>query len=270
MILAVIIVAALVFLYVAVCGYLYTIQERFIFVPEKLAPDFAFDLPSNCTELTLNTHGARLNALYFQAETPRGVVLYLHGNGGSLRTWGGVAEPFLKAQLDVYIFDYRGYGKSTGSITSEAQLLSDVSHAYAYVCGRYAESKILVYGCSLGTGLATYIASLHRPCQLILEMPYFSMVDLAQRRMPFFPMRFLKYTLRTDRWISKVRCPIYLFHGDRDELIPYTSSQRLLPLIRARHRLFTIPGAGHNDLRSFDEFRQGLDTVLASEALSQR
>jgi len=97
---------------------------------------------------------------------------------------------------------------------------------------------------------------------LVLETPYVSLRELARRQFPFVPSFLLKYPLRTDLAIGAVRCPIYLLHGTRDELIPYESSERLLPLIKSEHRLYTIPNGGHNNLVAFPEYHQALDEIL--------
>ena len=100
------------------------------------------------------------------------------------------------------------------------------------------------------------------PSLLILETPYVSLQELATRQFPFVPGALLKYPLRTDRWISVVTCPVYLLHGTQDEVIPYRSSQRLLPLIKAPHELMTIAGGHHNDLATFPDYQAALDRML--------
>ncbi len=138
----------------------------------------------------------------------------------------------------------------------------DAADAYAYLLKQYTEDEIVLYGRSLGTGVATSLAATRRPRLLILETPYVSLSDLTRRYYPYVPRFLLKYPLRTDRWIGEVRCPVYLFHGTDDELIPYSSSQRLLPLIKSGHELLTIKGGRHNNLGEFDEYREALSRIL--------
>jgi alpha-beta hydrolase superfamily lysophospholipase len=254
--------AGVVCTYSTVCLVLYRQQEDFIFHPEVLAPDFEYTFPDPFDEVTLQVNGATINALYFKAEHPKGVILYLHGNAGSLRTWGGVASEFVSSGYDVFILDYRGYGKSTGTITSEQVLHDDVALAYAYLQQRYPEQEIIVYGRSLGTGLAVHLAKSNHPKMLILETPFFSVKEFATSRFPLIPSFLLKYPLRTDMWISEVSCPIYLFHGTQDEYIPYTSSERLAQLIEAEHQLFIIDGGRHNNLNEFKQYREELARIL--------
>ena len=118
----------------------------------------------------------------------------------------------------------------------------------------------------VGTGLAVYLAAANRPRMVILESPYYSFLDLAAYHYPLIPRPLLRlllrYPLRTDQWIAKVECPIYLFHGERDEIIPHASSVRLLPLIRSERMLTTIPSGGHNDLGEHDLYQRKLDQIL--------
>ncbi len=248
--------------YVLVCGLLYFYQERLIFYPQVTAADFEYTFPHAHEEVALQVEGATIHALHFRADSPRGAVLYLHGNAGSLSSWGSIASDFLEHGYDVLIPDYRGYGKSTGKVTSERMLLSDAEKAYEYLEKHHPEDRIIVYGRSLGTGIATHLAATRNPKMLILESAYYSLRDLARRQFPFLPPMLLKYPLRTDLWIADVSCPVYLFHGTMDEFIPYESSERLLGRIRAEHELFAIKGGGHNNLAEFAEYDKKLDEIL--------
>jgi fermentation-respiration switch protein FrsA (DUF1100 family) len=248
--------------YIVLCALLYRYQERLVFFPEKLDPDYVYTFPVPFDELTLQADGAALNALHFRAEQPKGVILYLHGNAGSLRSWGELGAEFVSLGYDILLLDYRGYGKSTGRISSERALHDDAASAYAYLQRRYPEQEIIVYGRSLGTGLAVYLARSKRPRMLILETPYYNLLELARASFPFIPGFLFKYPLRTDQWIADVACPVYLFHGTRDELIPYVSSARLARLIETEQQLFSIEGGRHNDLGAFKQYHEGLTHIL--------
>lgn len=249
-------------IYLLVCACLYFFQERLLFYPEVTATDFEYVFPHRYDEVSLPVDGATIHALHFRVDNPRGVVLYLHGNAGSLRSWGTLASEFLGHGYDILIPDYRGYGKSTGRITSERVLLQDASRAYEYLERQYPENQIVVYGRSLGTGVGAYLAATNSPRMLILESPYYSLRDLAKREFPLVPGILLRYPLRTDLWIPNVTCPVYLFHGTRDDLVPYESSERLLPLINSERELFTIEGGGHNNLGEFPLYQEKLAQLL--------
>lgn len=249
-------------LYTVVCAILYLNQERLMFFPEVLPADFRYSFRQPFEEVNWQVDGAVINALHFKVDQPKGAVLFLHGNAGSLRGWGTVAADFVTSRYDVLMPDYRGYGKSTGKISGERMLHEDALVAYNYLRQHYREEQIVIYGRSLGTAIAVNLARSTQPKLLILETPYVSFKELAHRQFPFVPGFLLKYPMRTDKWISDVSCPIYLVHGTHDELIPYHSSERLLPLIRSKHELITIAGGGHNNLANFDEYHAALKRIL--------
>jgi uncharacterized protein len=241
-------------------------QESLIFYPEILPPDYSFAFSEPFEEVTVPVEAATLNSLLFKAPTPKGVVLYLHGNAGSLRTWGAVAGDFTSRGYDILIPDYRGFGKSTGNIANEKQLLDDGLTVYRMLTKTWPENRIIVYGRSIGTGVATFVARSGKPRMLILESPFLSLVDLASHHYPFLPRpliaMFLKYPQRTDRWIGEVACPVYLFHGTKDDIIPFDHSIRLEALIRSPNKLIRIEGGGHNNLSDYGAFDRELDQIL--------
>lgn len=247
-------------------GFMYFKQESMIFAPEKLPPDFKFTFQERFEELEWPAAGARIHALHFKTDRPKGVVLYFHGNAGSLKGWGEVAVDFTGRGYDVVMPDYRGFGKSTGRIKNEKMLLDDAQIAYDDVRKNYTENRIVLYGRSIGTGLAVHLARTNRPRMVILESPYLSLLNMAMHHYPLFPRPLLnlllRYPLRTDLWIADVACPVYLFHGTRDHIIPFNESEQLSRLIRSEHQLIAVPDGGHNDLSDFRRYRDGLDRIL--------
>ena len=248
--------------YILLCSGLYFQQNELIFRPEVLAADFRFSFPQSFREVNVPVDGANLNALHFTVAQPRGVVLFFHGNAGSLRRWGEVAESFTGRGYDLFAFDYRGYGKSSGKIKTERQLHDDADRIYAYLRERYPAENIIVYGRSLGSGIAAQLAVRHTPKILILETPYFSLKDLTASIYPYVPSFLLKFPLRTDLALPQVKSPVYLIHGTRDAVIPYPSSERLLPLIASAKEMVTIPDGEHNGLRLTPTYNAALDRFL--------
>lgn len=248
------------------CSMMYFNQENMIFFPEALLPDFKYNFPAPFEEVNLPVAGATINALYFRTERPRGVVVYFHGNAGSLREWGEIATDFTAKGYDIFIPDYRGFGKSTGRIENETMLHGDAAAVYAHVLKTFAEDRITLYGRSIGTGIAVKLAKTNRPRMVILESPYVSFLDLAAHHYPLIPRPLLglllRYPLRTDLWIPEVACTVYLIHGTQDEIIPYDSSERLLKLIKADGRLIAIPGGMHNNLADFPLYHERLANIL--------
>src|SRR5690554_7779979 len=125
-------------LYLLICLLLYLFQEKLIFYPTQLKTDHTFKFSGNFNEIFFKTKdGKSLNALLFKAKKPKGVIFYLHGNAASLDHWGNVAETYTELNYDVFIWDYRGYGKSDGKILSEEQLLEDAQLAYDQLKNNY-------------------------------------------------------------------------------------------------------------------------------------
>jgi pimeloyl-ACP methyl ester carboxylesterase len=171
---------------------------------------------------------------------------------------------YQQANYDLFIFDYRGYGKSTGKIESEKQLLDDIEKAWHSVIDEYKNKKIVIYGRSLGTSLATHLAKKFDPDLLVLVSPFTSMLEMAQSQYPFLPKLdwLVRYPLRSDQWIQQVNCKTLFLHGSNDTLIPTEHSYRLQALINAPNQLFIINNAGHNDIHRFDEYHQKIIEAL--------
>ncbi|NPU85487.1 MAG: alpha/beta hydrolase [Syntrophaceae bacterium] len=244
-------------------------QESLIFFPEVLPKDYRFAFPTPFQEVHLSADGIELNALHFRIRSPRGVILYFHGNAGSLRTWGEIAPDFTSRGFDLLIPDYRGFGKSGGRLDGESVLLEDALRMYDHLRKEYPEQAIVLYGRSIGTGPATWVASQRKPRMLILESPYTSLADLGAYHHPFLPRSliriFLKYPLPTDQWLPSIACPVFLFHGTADDIIPFGMSERLNALATVKHRLIAVPGGGHNDLGHHPFYQQELGRILEVE-----
>lgn len=250
-------------LYVALCLVLYVKQESLLFFPSRLAADYRFRFPGRFEERwTVAADGTRLHGLLFHAPVPKGHVFYLHGNGGDMSSWAEAAPTYTRLGYDVFFLDYRGYGKSEGRITSQAQLLSDVQTAYQHLSAEYPENQTVILGYSVGTGPATWLAARQHPKLLILQAPYFSMRDLATHLYPFVPGFLVRYPLPTNELIRQVSAPVVLFHGDRDEVIYPASSLRLRALLKPSDKLIMLPGAGHNGMTDNPHYQSELAKVL--------
>lgn len=249
-------------LYAAVIGLLWWKQESLLFHPQVLAADHRFDLAPDVQEVWVDVPGARLHALHLQQAQPRGLVFYLHGNAGNLQSWFVNLDLYRQARFDLYMLDYRGYGKSSGHIESEAQLHADVLAAWNSVAPRYSGLKRVVFARSLGTGLAAELGAQVQPDLTLLASPYFSMQALAAEHYPWVPQRVLRYPLRTDVRLPLLRGAVVLVHGSQDTLIDPSHSRRLLAL-RPGTVSRVIQGAAHNDLQRWPAYGQALAEALA-------
>lgn len=242
---------------------LYKFQERLIFFPEKLPIHHFFRFNEKFEELNFHPEeNVTINALLFYADSPKGLIIYFHGNAGSLNSWGEVAKDLIPFNYDVLIADFRGYGKSTGVIENEEQLHKDATFVYNEMMKKYPEQKMIVYGRSLGSGIASKLSAAFSPSALILETPFYSMTDIARTYYPVLPASLiLKYKFENYAWLQKANCPVYLIHGTKDEIVPYNSSSRLAG-ISAKIKLFTIEGGAHNNLSDFPEYHASLKSIL--------
>lgn len=252
------------FAYVLVGGLLAFFQEKLLFHPNHLPKDYSYSFSHDFEEFSLTSRdGAVLNTLHFKVENPKGVILYFHGNAGDLSRWGHVASYFVQYQYDVLVMDYRTYGKSTGKL-SEKMMYQDAKMFYNYTKNRYSEENIIVYGRSLGTTFATYVAAKNNPKMLVLETPFTSITDVAKSRFPIYPIKWLlNYRFNSEIYISKVRCPVTIFHGTEDRVVPYRFGKKLFEKIEhSGKELITIPGGNHNNLIDFEEYTNRIEELL--------
>lgn len=243
---------------------MFLIQEKILFQPKKLPSDFEYNFAHDFEEVDLSSaDGAIINALHFKVNDPKGIILYFHGNRGNLVRWGGVASYFVDRGYDVFVMDYRTYGKSTGRLSEDA-LFADAKMCFDYLLQEYAEHDITIYGRSLGTGIAAQLASYTMPKQLILETPYYSINDVARRIFPIFPVKYLlNYKLESNQYLKKVSCFITIFHGTADGVVPYDSGKNLYESIPSvSKKLVTIKNGRHKNLIQFDEYHQGISEIL--------
>ena len=244
-------------------------QEWLIFRPHTLPADWVFDKGPDVHERWIEVPGGRLNALHLKLPAPDGVVFFLHGNGGSLEGWFGSLDVYRRANLDLFMIDYRGYGKSPCCITSEAQLHADVRAAWQAIAPAYAGKARVFYGRSLGTGLAAVLAAEVQPELTILGSPYHSMGALAEEHYPWVPKAVLRYPLSTAEALPRVATPVLMLHGTQDRLIDVSHARRLKAL-RPRTTLVEIEGAAHNDVARFEAYRAAVAAALAQAAQAAR
>lgn len=248
--------------YLGVLAWMYAKQESLLFRPTRLSPDHRFDLPG-VSEVWVPVVGGRLSALHFQQPSSRGVVFFLHGNAGDLSTWLTNTAFYRQTGFDVFMIDYRGYGKSPGRIDSEAQLHADVRAAWEFVAPQYAGKKMVIYGRSLGSPLAAHLAA-EVPCDLlVLVTPFISILQATAQTYPWVPLVLVRYPLRTDLSVAQVKAPVLILHGDQDELFSMSHPEHLQTL-NPGAQLVKVPGAKHGNIHEFAVFNQALAARLGA------
>jgi uncharacterized protein len=258
----IVIAALFILIYGGICGLLYLNQESILFRPRVLSQAFVYDFSGKFEEIKINVPGGQLSTVLFNADSSRGVIFYLHGNAGCIEDWGQAANFYLDNHYDVFMIDYPGYGKSGGHISSEQQIFECISKSYADLKTRYDEKNIIVLGYSLGTGLASYIASVNHPKLLVLQAPYYSMSDMMQQQYPFIPTLLLKYKFDTSAYLKKCKMPISIFHGEKDGVIPFESSVRLSKILKKGDRFIPLKDQGHHAMTDNGVFQKEMADLL--------
>lgn len=257
-------VIILLVLYVVICGLLYLFQEKLIFFPRKLDRQYRFSFSGRFEEISIKTSdNSLLSGILFRADSTKGVIYYLHGNAGALDSWGHAARIYTDLHYDVFMLDYRGYGKSEGHITNQHQFFDDVQAAYDTLKTMYDEDKIIVLAYSLGSAAGTKLASLNSPRLLVLQAPYFSLTDMMRHTYSIIPTFILKYKFETHKFIRDCKMPIIVFHGDQDEVIYYGSSTKLKGLMKQSDTLITLEGQGHNGMTDNPHYQAAMKDILS-------
>ena len=253
-------------IYCGVCVVFYVGQDYFFFRPERLPRWFVYQYAFPFTEVNFDMEdGGVVNAMHFKVPNSKGVVFYIKGNSRSIKGWGKFAKDFVGKGYDFFIMDYRGFGKSKGE-RSESILYADLQQVYKWLESTYGEENIVLYGRSLGSGLAARIASWNQPLMLILDCPYYSFLYNCKRFGFWLPLKWLlRYQIRTDLFVKKIQCPIHILGGKKDKLIPYNQCEMLQDLNPTHIKLYPIKNAGHNNLPDFPEYHDILYDILHEE-----
>ncbi|MFN2456879.1 MAG: alpha/beta hydrolase [Chitinophagaceae bacterium] len=257
------VVKVAVIVYVLFGVLLYFIQDQLLFHPQSLPKNHKFNFVQPFTELNIPVpEGRNLSVVKFTVDSPvRGVVLYFHGNRQNVERYAKHAHQFTSNGYEVWTMDYPGFGKSTGK-RSEQTIYNDAVLLYNMALHQTIPDNIIIYGKSMGTGVAAQLASVRECRQLILETPYYSIDALAKHYFPMYPVIPLtKYAFPTHKYLQNVKAPVTIFHGTNDEVIPYKQAKQL----KSKHKhvqLITIENGKHNNLNEIDHFSNNLNSLL--------
>ena len=253
---------------VILLGY-YLFQEKLIFIPVHRKDKREIQLVRTFKEMYFETanegsiHGILIET---RLEEVRGLIFYLHGNTGAMQRWAHMGQELSEFGFDVFIMYYRGYGKSIGP-RRESWMRSDCSEVYRELINEVGENykKIVVYGRSLGSGFAIPLAADVQPDKLVLETPFKSLLSVAKHHTKFLPLKFLlRYYMRSDLIIHRIACPVIIFHGTKDKIVPFSSAFELFQGVPVddQNRFVSIPDGKHNNLSTYPAFRDNLRSFL--------
>ena len=244
---------------------LYFLQDYILFHPVTLKRDHNYNFPEKHKEINIPiTENSNLNIVqFFSTDTvTKGIVLYFHGNKKNISWYAKYPPYFTKHGYEVWLIDYPGFGKSTGKFT-EQTLYDWSNYMYNFARTRFSADNIIVYGKSMGTGIATHLASI-QPCKkLILETPYYDYPSVNKHYLPIYPIEWMiHYKIPTHDYIEKVIAPITILQGTDDWLVTYNNAKRLRPFLKPGDEFITIKDGEHNDLFKFQETVEKLDSLL--------
>ena len=230
----------------------------------RTAPDAA-GFPQAEEHVLTTADGEKVIVWHVPAKPGRPVILYFHGNGDFLAGFFGRFRELIADGIGIVALSYRGYAGSSGQ-PSEQGLLQDAAAAYAFTTARYGADRIVVWGFSLGTGVAVALAAEQPVGKLILEAPYTSLVDVAASAFPVFPVRLaMKDPFHSDRRIARVKAPMLIMHGARDATIPIVFGERLFGLAHEPKQFVRFPDGGHNDLDAYGATKAARQFINAAK-----
>ncbi len=255
----------IVLLYSIIGIALFYLQEKFLFHPEKLAADhvFKFDIPFQEINIPFNEVDTMSMVKFFPKDSVRrGVVLYFHGNKQNIERYAKFVTGFTQYGYEVWMEDYPGFGKSTGERT-EKKMYQQALVIQKMALSKYGTDSIILYGKSFGTGIAAYVASKTNCKQLILETPYYSIPDLFGCYAFIYPTeRMSTYKIPTNKYLQDVTCPITIFHGTDDGVIPYRCAAKLKTVLKPADEFITVEEGTHHNLATFNLYKTKLDSLL--------
>lgn len=260
-------IGLLLIVYLSICILLFLFQKHLIFFPDKNVTFTPRDVGLNYTDIFLETRDKiKIHGWYIPADSAKVVLLFCHGNAGNISQRLESIKLFNALSLNVLIFDYRGFGKSAGS-PDESGTYRDVEAAWEYLLNKegFQPQQIVIFGRSLGSGIASALAAEVDPGALILESSFTSLPDLGASLYPLFPIRLLaRYNYPTIQRLQNISSPILFIHSPNDEIIPFSHGQKNYQMAKEPKQFLEISGS-HNDgfLVSGKKYYEGILNFLA-------
>lgn len=252
--------------YITFMGYLFVFQSNYVYYPERTLVADPSDIGLDFEDVLFRTEdGIKLSGWFIPSQKSRGVVLFCHGNAGNISHRLESIQIFNQLGLDVFIFDYRGYGQSEGK-PSEQGTYQDAEAAWWYLTEerQVPPGDIIVFGRSLGGAVAAWLSQSHTPGALILESTFTSLGDIAAKFYPYLPVRLLlRFQYTTADYLGRVDCPVLIIHSHDDEMMPFSHGCQLFETANEQKRFLGIYGS-HNEgfTVSGTQYQKGLSAFV--------
>ncbi len=253
--------------YIVFVGFLFIFQSHYIYYPERVLSADPGDIGLNFESVSFETmDGVKLSGWFVPSESARGVILFCHGNAGNISHRLESIQIFHQLGLDVFIFDYRGYGQSEGKPTEQGTY-KDAEAAWQYLIKerQVNPNEVIVFGRSLGGAVAAWLAQSHIPGALILESTFTSLPDIAGTLYPYIPVRLLlRFHYNTAEYLDRVNCPVLIVHSCDDEIMPFNHGRRLFEMAKKPKKFLEIAGT-HNEgfITSGKRYEEGLNAFIS-------
>jgi uncharacterized protein len=252
--------------YVGVAIYLYRSQHSYVYYPDRNIMSTPEEHGLAYEDVTLQTaDSVAIHGWYVPADTPRGTVLFCHGNGGNISYTIESIAMLHGIGFNVFVFDYRGYGRS-GGVVDEEGTYRDAEAAWTYLTGERGcdPSRIVVLGRSLGGGIASWLAAQHRVGALILESTFTSIADMGAKMFPIFPARLLsRIDYDTEKRLAEIHSPVLVIHSRTDDMIPFEHGTTLFRRANEPKEFLEINGDHNNGFHvSKDVYIDGINAFL--------
>ena len=258
-------VKILLLVYASIGIALFYLQDQFLFHPQKLSANYQYKFNGRFEELNIPFNETdTMNVIKFLPDNipVKGAVIYYHGNMKNIAHYATFVAPFLKLGYEVWMEDYPGFGKSTGEIT-EQKLYDQALQVKKMVDANFKSDSIVIYGKSLGTGIAAYVASRTKAKILILETPYYSIPSLFSSYAFMYPNQMMSnYKLPTGEFLMDINYPVVILHGTNDNVIPFRCAAQLKKELKNTDKFITVDGASHNNLNSTKIYFNTIDSLL--------
>jgi len=235
-------------------------QTKVIFEPETLDLNYQFRLPPNTKEIFIPVEqNVALNGLLYENKANDYLMIYFQGNSKNLQNFLNNHSMVLDWGYNVLVTDYRSFGKSTGKLSGETKMYADADIIFEYALKLgYQPDNIILYGYSMGTSMAAYLASTRKVKGVILESAYSSIPEIS-----WVGDKAPAYKLNTAEKAKHINIPTLLIHGDKDNVITSDHSNRIFKNLKSDNKKkIILRGGGHGDLKQRPEYQKMINDFI--------